>query len=176
MDSWSWWTPSGLHQDSIRSPSGVHQDSLMDYNGCYLERGPDGLLMDSWWTPDGLQVDSWYSIRSLPGLLMESIRISGSVSRAPIVAGFGSELLKPWLEPKADNKHKWQCLERIFDSKMMSDSCMCICCHNMLQKINCELVNSKILSHIFWIVWLCLLNMSGFSLSIHEWVLSLFDF
>ena len=48
----------------------------MVYNGCHLERSPDGLLMDSrctpgklltqfqefTWTPDGLHQDPWLSV------------------------------------------------------------------------------------------------------------------
>jgi hypothetical protein len=69
QESWKSLHPDGLHQESIWSIPGVHQDSLMVYNGCCLERGPDGLLMDSRWTPGGLQDQ-----------FLESIRIRGSVS------------------------------------------------------------------------------------------------
>ena len=39
--------PCGLHQDSRGSLPGVYQDSMAVLNGCHLERGPDGLQMDS---------------------------------------------------------------------------------------------------------------------------------
>jgi hypothetical protein len=39
--------PDGLHQESNRSIPGVQQDSLVVYNGCYLERSLDGVLMES---------------------------------------------------------------------------------------------------------------------------------
>ena len=53
----------GLDQESWKSlhPDGVQQDSLVVYNGCYLERSLDGVLMESRWTPDpvpGVYLDS----------------------------------------------------------------------------------------------------------------------
>src|SRR3984957_20770979 len=45
------------------------------------------VLMDSRWTPGKLQVNSRYCVWSLFGLLMESIRMRGSVSRAPSYDG-----------------------------------------------------------------------------------------
>jgi hypothetical protein len=51
VESWNSLHPDGLHQESIWSIPGVHQDSLIVHSGCYLERGPDGLQEDSWWSP-----------------------------------------------------------------------------------------------------------------------------
>jgi hypothetical protein len=71
QESWKSITPCGLHQDSKWSIPGVYMESsriLGQYTIAPLKR-----------CPGGLQVDSRYSIRSLPGLLMESIRIHGSV-------------------------------------------------------------------------------------------------
>ena len=82
QESWKSITPCGLYQDSKWSIPGVYLESsriLEQHTIAPLKRGPGGLQVDSRWTPDGLQVDSRYSIRSLPGLLMESIRIRGSV-------------------------------------------------------------------------------------------------
>jgi len=61
QESWKSLHPDGLHQESSRSIPGVQQDSLVVYSGCYLERSPDGVLMESRWTPDtvpGVYLDS----------------------------------------------------------------------------------------------------------------------
>src|SRR6266436_568124 len=68
--------------DSIRTPSGVYLEYTWSLPGFLATHNCSTLRevqVDSRWTPDGLQMDSRYCIRSLPGLLMESIRIRGSV-------------------------------------------------------------------------------------------------
>ena len=61
QESWKSLHPDGLHQESNRSIPGVQQHSLVVYNGCYLERSLDGVLMESRWSPDpvpGVYLDS----------------------------------------------------------------------------------------------------------------------
>src|ERR1700683_4378892 len=71
--SWNCVDPDGLHQDSIQTPSGVHQEYTWSPAGCTMAATLRG--------SDGLQVDSRNNPWTLFGLLMESIRMCGSVSR-----------------------------------------------------------------------------------------------
>ena len=76
------WSPARVLRDWIRSPGKVSilMESTRILWWCTMAATLREVQMDSRKTPDGLQVDSWYSFRSLPGLLMESIWIRGSVS------------------------------------------------------------------------------------------------
>jgi hypothetical protein len=80
--------PASVLKDFFRSPGMVSLlvDSIRTLSGVYLEYtwSLAGFLSNTQLLhlkrgPGGLQMDSRYSIRSLPGLLMESIRIHGSV-------------------------------------------------------------------------------------------------
>jgi hypothetical protein len=58
----------------------------------------------------------------------------------------------------------------------MSVSCICLFCDNMLQEIHYVAVNSEMLSSLVESRGCALFIMPGFSLLMHEQVLSLFHF
>ena len=69
--------------DSIRILEGVYLEFTRTPWQCSMAATLREVLMDSRWTPGKLQVNSRYCVWSLFGLLMESIRMRGSVSQAP---------------------------------------------------------------------------------------------
>ena len=84
-------SPWKLHilVDSIRILEGVYLEFTRTPWQCSMAATLREVLMDSRWTPGKLQVNSRYCVWSLFGLLMESIRMRGSVSRAPSSARCG---------------------------------------------------------------------------------------
>src|SRR6202044_3152797 len=72
LDQESTWSPSGVHQESIRSLPGVHQPAAI----VHFQR----ILLDSRYTPAGLLMES-IRMETFPGLLIQSLKTRAGLSR-----------------------------------------------------------------------------------------------